>query len=474
MELFKNFKNFKNSIALIDADNKNKLSYTKIKSNSEILLKKIKERKFILIIAENTFGSILSYIYSILNNYIVIFINSNANTDEINKIIKIYKPNFIVSTDKKLKLLKKNNYQKIFCTFDDVFFFKTNYQNSKFNDKLQILLPTSGTLGNSKYVKISKENIYENTISIINYLKISKKDIAITNMPYFYSYMLSILNTHLQKGGTIIITNKTIIQKEFWEIYNKYKISSFNGVPYTYEIMSKIGFKRIFRKHLKYITQAGGKLEKNILLSISKLAKKKKIKFFSMYGQTEASPRISYLKPKFSIKKVGSIGKVITNTKMWIQNKSKKIKTPFTKGNIFFSGKNLMLGYANNYKDLNKNSHKKSHNTGDMGYFDKEGFFYITGRSNRYAKLYGNRIDLDEIESKMKSKKLEVVCIDKADALNLFYTNGKQLNMIKKQLTFILKQNLSKIKFILINNFPRTSSLKINYNVLNNLHDKLQ
>jgi long-subunit acyl-CoA synthetase (AMP-forming) len=328
MELFKNFNKFKNFIALID-ENKNEIKYKDIKSQAEILQSKLKKRDLILIVAENTIGSILSYIYSILNNYIIIFVDFGVHDNEIKSIITKYKPASIAGSDKKLlNLIKKNKYNKIFNTHENFYFYKTNYKSLQIDKNLQILLPTSGSSGSKKYVKISKQSIYENTISIIKYLKITKKDRAITNMPYCYSYMLSILNTHLQQGGTIIVSRKSIIQKEFWQIFNNFKLTSFNGVPYIYEMMDKIGLKRIFSKNLKYITQAGGKLDEKLSLKIAILALKKKIKFFSMYGQTEASPRISYLEPKFSIKKNGSIGKAIFNTKMWIQNANKIITKP--------------------------------------------------------------------------------------------------------------------------------------------------
>jgi long-chain acyl-CoA synthetase len=472
MKLFKNFKLFKDCTALIDDNNKIKISYKDIRNNSKALSKKVKNKKLILIIAENTLGSILSYIYAVINNYIIIFVDSNLKKNEINKTINNYKPNFIVTNEKKLSILNRK-YSKIFNTFKNVYFFKTNYKICKCHKKLSLLLPTSGTIGNNKYVKLSSNNIYQNTISIIKYLKISKKDVAITNMPYFYSYMLSVLNTHLQKGAKIVITNKTIIQKEFWKIFYDKKISSFNGVPYAYEIIDRIGYNKIFTKNLRYITQAGGKLDKSILLKISKLAEKKNKQFFSMYGQTEASPRISYLNPKFAIKKAGSIGKAIPNTKMWIEIKRKKIKKPYTKGNIFFSGKNIMLGYAKNYQDLSKISKINSLDTGDIGFFDIEGFYFITGRSSRYIKLYGNRIDLDEIELKMKQQKLNMVCISKFDTLTIFYTDNKKLKKIKEQLFLILNQNLNKIKFKLIKKFPRTNSNKISYNSLYNLNDKI-
>ena len=101
-------------------------------------------------------------------------------------------------------------------------------------------------MGVSKFVKLSRKNLYHNTQSIIKYLKLNKRDRAITNMPFYYSYMLSIINTHLEVGGSVIVTKHSIVQKPFWELFKNYKVSSFNGVPYTYEILSKIGLKKKF------------------------------------------------------------------------------------------------------------------------------------------------------------------------------------------------------------------------------------
>ena len=146
-----------------------------------------------------------------------------------------------------------------------------------------------------------------------------------------------------------------------------------------------------------------------------------------MYGQTEASPRITYIKNENIIKHQGSIGKPIDGVKMWIENqKSIKILKPNKIGNIFISGDNVMMGYSSSIKDLiNKNIpilKLKKLDTGDIGYFNKDGFFYITGRSNRIVKLYGNRVDLDEIETKMNYHNLNVVCINKNNNLVIFFS----------------------------------------------------
>ena len=222
MGLFKNFNKFNNSIAIIDYYNNNKISYNNIVKQSGILKKKLNNKNLILILAENSIGPILSYIYSIINNYVVIFVDSNINKSEIIKIVKKFRPSYIACNDKNVANIFGYNKLKLYFNINQNFnLYKSKFKNYKLNKNLQILLPTSGSLGSNKYVKVSRKNIYENTISIIKYLRISKKDTAITNMPFHYSYMLSILNTHLQQGGTIVVSNVSIIQKDFWEIFKK-------------------------------------------------------------------------------------------------------------------------------------------------------------------------------------------------------------------------------------------------------------
>ena len=97
-----------------------------------------------------------------------------------------------------------------------------------------LLMPTSGSTGSSKLVRLSYENLESNTSSIIKYLKIRKKDVTITTLPISYVYGLSIINTHLKSGATIVLTNKSVVENLFWDLFKKYKITSFGGVPFQY------------------------------------------------------------------------------------------------------------------------------------------------------------------------------------------------------------------------------------------------
>jgi len=469
MEFFYSFKKNKNKTALI-SENGKEYKFKDILDLEKNFKKKIEKDQLILLLANNSISSILFYILSILNQNKIILIDENLNITEIEKIIMLYKPRYIVSK------IKKSHFemtQKPVLKILDSIILKTKFKTHKLKKDLLILLPTSGSTGSSKFVQLSKKNIISNTKSILKYLKINSDDRAITNMPFYYSYMLSIINTHLLSGASIFVSNKTIIEKKFWNEFKKKKITSFNGVPYTWEVINRIGKEKIFTKHINYITQAGGKLENNLANNLYQLCKLKKKDMYIMYGQTEASPRISYIKNENIIKYQGSIGKPIDGVKMWIENKnSKKILKPNVKGEIFISGENIMMGYSSSVEDIkitNISKKKLKLNTGDIGYFNEDGFFYITGRSSRIVKIYGNRIDLNEIERKMKGFFLNVTCINKNDNLVVFFNKKLSKKKVESKLYEVIKLNLNKVKFIKIKNIPMTKNKKIDYKKLFNL-----
>ena len=203
-------------------------------------------------------------------------------------------------------------------------------------------------------------------------------------------------------------------------------------------MLTRIGLKNIKIDTLKYLTHAGGKLEKDKLKEIIKFCKKNNLKFFSMYGQTEASPRISYLKPKFSEKKIGSIGKGMPGNKIYIiDNSDKKILKPFVEGEIICEGKNVFMGYSKNHNDLNKtNKENYKLKTGDLGFFDKDGFFYITSRISKIAKIFGYRVDIGALENLMSQKGYKVACLSDNKKIFIFiekkYNKTNLINAISK------------------------------------------
>ena len=466
--LFDKLHNFKNRVALIDNNGK-KLRYLEILKFVNELEKRIKKKSLVLILADNKIGSIISYICCVKLKYVAILIDKKISENDLKKLLKFYKPNYVFSAEE-FSLLNINH-KKIYNIYDSCLY-HTNKKKLKLLNNLQLLLPTSGSMGSVKFVKLSRENIFSNAISIIKYLKIRKFDKAITNMPFYYSYMLSVINTHIHKGASILVTNETIVQKKFWNIYKKQKITSFNGVPYIYELLDRIGLEKVYLKSLRYITQAGGKLNDELTKKYFTFCKKKKVNFFIMYGQTEASPRISYLENDKVLKKIGSVGKPIPGVKIYIKDQNKKkITRPYVEGNIFCKGKNIMLGYANNYKDLSSKKKIFELNTGDIGFFDDDEYFYIKSRSKRIAKIYGVRIDLQELENKMLKLGIKVLSANRDNKIGIFYNPKIKFNLkkMKDKVYNLTNLNLKIFNFISLKKIPRTNTKKIDYKKLQSL-----
>ena len=325
-----------------------------------------------------------------------------------------------------------------------------------------LLMSTSGTTGSPKFVRQSYLNVNSNTKKIINYLNIKTKDITITSLPISYVYGLSVINTHLQVGATIVLTNYSMVEKKFWELIKNYNVNNFSGVPYNYSIIEKIS-KKGLPNSLKYTTQAGGKMNQVLLKKIIDIYKKNKIKLIQMYGAAEATSRMSYLKWKFVEKKIGSIGKPIPGGSFHlINNRGKKISK---KGELVYQGKNVSMGYAEKLKDLSlPDSNKGTLNTGDIAYVDSDGFYYIEGRKNRYVKIYGIRVNLSELETILSRIGIDVIMREGVEnRINTYFKNSSK---IKEGIKYI-----SKITSINLNVF--VSKILSKKNLTNNLKYKI-
>ena len=469
MALFSSLESFGKRTALI-SPKYGVLKYLDIINYESKLKEIIKNEALIIIISTNSFIPIITYIFAIRNNCKVMMIDSKTKIEEIKKIINIYQHDYVILPERMYKETSFASNKKLLSDYDYAVIenIKLNRNINKVNKKISLLLPTSGSMGSPKFVMLSQKNITSNTKSIIQVLNIRKNDRAITTMPMSYTYMLSIINTHIDVGASIVVTEDSLISREFWDTYNQNNITSFSGVPYLFEMLKKLKFEKIFLPSLKTITQAGGKLDKNIIKAIYSICEKHDVNFIIMYGQTEATARISYLDYKHLNKKIGSIGKVIPGGKMWLEDTSEKIiAKPGKKGQLIYEGPNVFLGYANNLSDLIKPKKQiKKLKTGDIASFDKDNFFYIEGRIKRIAKIFGIRFNLDEIEDRMLKLNFEIFCRDSEEKLIVYFDKKYSEKDVLMNLSSITRQNKVAFKCIKLSSIPRTNSGKVDFGKL--------
>lgn len=462
MILFKrNYNNFINEKGIFFK--KQEINKKKKLIRNNFLNFKNKKKNLIFLLYKNNIDFYLFYLKFLFSKDVVLLLNSNINSKYLFDLISTYKPNFLIFP--KHKVEKINNYTKRFSIDSyDIYNCNTFYDHN-LNKDLAVLLTTSASTGTKKFVRISYNNIFENTKAIIKYLKIKSTDRLITTLPIDYTYGFSQINTHLMQNAPIIVNNYSLVQKEFWDLLIKSKATSFGGVPFSFEILQKLDFRKKNFSKIKTITQAGGKLSEELQKKFSNYFYKKKISFFIMYGSTEATSRMSYLPPKKSQEKIGSVGIPIPGTKIEIM----KTKKNENQGEIIFKGKNVSMGYSQSLKDLTRGDLNNGVlPTGDIGFKDKDNFIYIVGRKKRFIKVLGHRINLDELEEKIRENlnNQNILCTGEDNFLKIFFTDKSKLNLIQEYLKKNIKLNDKLFKIILIKKIPKNISGKILYSKL--------
>jgi long-subunit acyl-CoA synthetase (AMP-forming) len=451
-------------IALIDDISKRNYSYFDLRGIATSLSSNFKDsqKKLCFLFCDNSATNVILYVSQLISKNAIYLADVKMDISLRNNLIDIYKPEYIFDISESIENYKS---EKI---IDHYFVHKKiNSESINIYDETAVLLSTSGTTGSPKLVRLSYKNISSNAASIAEYLGINNRERAITSLPISYSYGLSILNSHLLSGASLLCTNKSIVVRDFWNIFKEMKCSSFAGVPYMYQTLQKIRFHTMNLPSLKTMTQAGGRLSEEFIKYFYNLSKEKDFRLYIMYGQTEATARISYVPSKMLENKIGSIGISIPNGKLTLENNFEVISTPETEGELVYRGDNVMLGYASTRGDLAKSNELNGIlRTGDLAKFDSDGYFYITGRTKRFLKIFGLRLNLDEVEKLIENNfQLPNACFGNDDQLTVLVESDDltSINHVKQKIIEIYKLHHSVLKVHKIDKIPVTSSGKKDY-----------
>lgn len=280
--------------------------------------------------------------------------------------------------------------------------------------ELALLLSTSGSTGSPKLVRLSYENLDGNAQSIAEYLDIDHTDRAMTSLPLSYCYGLSVLHSHLTKGAAVIVTGLSVVDDGFWDLARTARATSFAGVPYTFELLDRVGFADIELPSLRYVTQAGGKLGADGVRRFAELGRRRGWDLVVMYGATEATARMAYLPVDRVLDAPESIGIPIPNGRFVIDDD----------GELIYHGPNVMLGYARTPGDFALGRTVDRLRTGDLARRGPDGLYEIVGRRSRFLKLFGLRVDLDQLEQGLRSDGIQALCTGDDTGLVIAVADG--------------------------------------------------
>ncbi len=386
----------------------------------------------VVLVLENSLEYVAGY-YGILKaGAVAVPLSSELKPDGLKPLLKELEPKVIISSSRFERLLKATDLEPYNIKALLLKYPKQNWSSYPFaliswediitNDEffnpdisigdsdLASIIYTSGSTGKPKGVMLSHGNIVSNTKSICRYLNLTHKDIQMVVLPFFYVMGKSLLNTHFAVGGTVVINNKFAFPAAVIKQIVDEKVTGFSGVPSTYAYLLHRSPLKNYRDRLgslRYCSQAGGHMSSKIKEELRQVLPEH-TQIYIMYGATEASARLTYLEPDRFTDKMASIGKPIPGVAMRVLDKQGKKLQTGQKGELVASGYNIMQGYWKDNKATSAVLDKNGYHTGDLGYYDEEGYFYVSGRSDNLLKVGGHRINPQEIEDVLMATELVI------------------------------------------------------------------
>ena len=461
--IFENLEDFKQNIAILDK-NGDQATYSELAAASDALVSDLIEGQLVFFLGKNDITSIFTYIGLMRRNLCIVMINVNLEKQKLKGLLVSYKPKYIFGPSEYLQTLEAS--KKLWSAEGYSLIEFLDGVSLSLSPDLKMLLPTSGSTGNPLFVRLSTKNLESNSQSITKYLSLDENARAITTLPMNYSYGISIIHSHLTAGGSIYLNDSSVLAREFWNNLAKSEATHFAGVPFTYESLRSFKNKLIEMPGLSVFTQAGGRLAPEIVsefaIECSNLGKL----FYVMYGQTEATARMTYLPPELASSLPESIGIPIPGgtIELW-DDSDQVISQNNVLGELVYKGENVSLGYSQSIEDLSLGDQNMGVlKTGDIAVKDDNGYLYIKGRKNRFAKIFGVRINLMDLELYFGHMGYEIVCIEINGALCVI--------TLKREVDFLVLRDLiatyldihkSAIKVRFLDELPRNESGKIKY-----------
>ena len=448
-------------------------AYNKLFDISEKIAGMVPTRSLVFLVCSNTAASIAAYVGFINHGIVPVMVDKDLDEELFQNLLEKYLPTYIFAEEAHFDFL--NRYTQTLHIAGSVLYDLAEQHPFPLHDDLALLMTTSGSTGSPKLVRQSYDNLKANIESIVKYLDLHEDERAVTNLPLHYVYGLSVLNTHLAVGASVVVTEKTLFDRSFWQLMREKKVTNLSGVPYTYTMLKRLRFFRMDLPALRTLTQAGGKLDPELHAQFAEFAAREGKSFVVMYGAAEATARMGYLPPQDALEKVGAMGIAIPGGRFALVDEAgAEITAADTVGELVYYGANVTLGYAEGGADLARGDERHGrYETGDLARRDADGYYTIVGRKRRFLKMFGKRTNLQEVEHILRRQfgEVEVACAGVDDHLHIFVTQEALVPAIVPFLSAKLGLHHTAFTVKCIATIPKNASGKTVYRALEQYYD---
>jgi long-chain acyl-CoA synthetase len=410
----------------------------------------VEANELVILILSREIDSILAYLGVLSSGASLIIAPEDMSPNAVNELRAAYRPNAILGSASEIKKLGMVPTK----TWGEIGRVEIKEGVKAPAIQQQVLMSTSGSSGSPKQVRLTEGHLAANARDIATALGIVSDDVALTQLPLSYSYGLSVLNSHLWAGAHVVCSSIGVVSSGFVQFLEAQNISSLVGVPFTYQMYTKIGIYERLPKSVRYLTQAGGAMKREVVSEVATALSKSSVGFFSMYGQTEATARIAILHSSLALDYPDSVG-------LPVPSGSVEIGTENHSDELVFFGPNTMLGYSLNREDLSDPDACLGYlQTGDLAEI-RDGLIFIKGRIKRIAKINGMRVNLAEIEQSL-SKFAPTAVVEQSDKL-LVVSEAPQEQLVQVgELLKALGFQDRDFKLTRVDELPKLHSGKVN------------
>ena len=424
-------------------------------------------RAVVFCLCENSAGSLVGYLAFENNGQVPLLLSAGMDEGLRSNLAQAYLPAYWWVPEAKAAGLDG----EVIHTALGYVLLKTGNAPYPLHENLSMLLTTSGSTGSPKLVRHKYGNLEANAENVAKVFAWREEEVGICDLPMNYTMGLNVINSHLVAGASVLMVKASLIEPEFWTFVRENGGTSFCGVPFSYEMMRRVGFDRMDLPALTTLAEGGGKLTDRMFTWIATYARNSGKRFCATFGTSETSARMAFLDPERALEKIGSMGKAIPGGELFLLDETED-GDGFVSGELGYRGPNVTMGYALCREDLSKGDEFcGEYHTGDIARRDPEGFYYIIGRKGRFLKLFGLRVSLDETERILKTQYpgADFVCIGDDRQMTIVTTDA---SLVEEIIPFISgKTNLHRSAFraAAIDEIPRNEYGKVRFGELEKL-----